>query len=72
MGNQDILTPTQQEQFQNMIANIESRLEAVRSLNLSDNNKNKIWNILQSKKSEVQSVLTPDQQQKVQTLRQKC
>ncbi|NRB09582.1 MAG: hypothetical protein HRU34_22585 [Richelia sp.] len=55
-----------------MIANIERRLEAVRSLNLSDNNKNKIWNILQSKKSEVQSVLTPDQQQKVQTLRQKC
>ena len=54
-----------------MTANMERRLEAFRSLNLSDSQKSQIWNILQSKKSEVQSILTPEQQQKVQTLRQK-
>ena len=63
-------SPQQKQQFQTIIANSQNNLAAFRSLNLSDSQKTEIWQIMQSTRSQVEDILTEEQKQKLQQLRQ--
>ncbi len=61
-----ILTPEQQTQFKTGTADAPgSSMKALRSLNLSDTQKQQIKDILQGQRQTIQGILTPEQQAKL-------
>jgi Spy/CpxP family protein refolding chaperone len=63
---ENLLTPEQQAQFNNVLSQGNGIRSAARSLNLSFKQRRQMKNIVQTMRSQLERILTPEQRQQIQ------